>query len=70
MDDETSIAVTISIGVAAALPPVTLKQLLDRADHGLYAAKRAGRDRVAAFAGTRGGNGKGEERDARPQEDH
>ncbi|TWB45117.1 ligand-binding sensor domain-containing diguanylate cyclase [Nitrospirillum pindoramense] len=70
VDDETSIAVTISIGVAAALPPVTLKQLLDRADHGLYAAKRAGRDRVAAYAGNRGGFGKGEERDARPQEDH
>ncbi|MEA1676798.1 diguanylate cyclase [Nitrospirillum sp. BR 11163] len=43
------IAVTVSIGVAAGVPTLPLKELLDRADHGLYAAKRAGRDRVAAY---------------------
>ncbi|ASG21046.1 ligand-binding sensor domain-containing diguanylate cyclase [Nitrospirillum viridazoti] len=42
------VAVTVSIGVAAGPPTLPLKELLDRADHGLYAAKRAGRDRVAA----------------------
>jgi diguanylate cyclase (GGDEF)-like protein len=40
--------VTISAGVAAAGPASTQSTLLDRADQGLYDAKRRGRDRVIA----------------------
>jgi diguanylate cyclase (GGDEF)-like protein len=41
--------VTISVGVAAVLQSgETLLDALTRADNGLYAAKRAGRNRVVA----------------------
>lgn len=39
-------ALTVSLGVACVRPGDTLDALLRRADEGLYAAKRAGRDRV------------------------
>jgi diguanylate cyclase len=42
--------VTISIGVAEYAPGETLQALVERADAGLYAAKRAGRNRVAEDA--------------------
>jgi diguanylate cyclase (GGDEF)-like protein len=38
--------VTASIGVAQARPDEGVEQLLERADLGLYEAKRSGRDRV------------------------
>jgi diguanylate cyclase (GGDEF)-like protein len=37
---------TLSAGVAAAVPPLELRNLLQRADAALYAAKRGGRDRT------------------------
>jgi diguanylate cyclase len=39
--------VTLSIGVAAAQPGDALEKLIERADAALYAAKRAGRNRVS-----------------------
>jgi diguanylate cyclase (GGDEF)-like protein len=43
-----SLRVTVSIGVAAASPEdQTLNQMLRRADQALYAAKHAGRNKVA-----------------------
>jgi diguanylate cyclase (GGDEF)-like protein len=44
--DAGPIAVTLSLGVAAAGPGHDLDGLLLRADHALYAAKEAGRNRV------------------------
>jgi diguanylate cyclase (GGDEF)-like protein len=46
---------TLSIGVAAARPGETVeaRELLRRADEAMYAAKRAGRAQVAAWADTR-----------------
>ena len=41
---------TLSIGVAAGGSDDTLETLLARADAALYAAKRAGRNRVAVDA--------------------
>jgi diguanylate cyclase (GGDEF)-like protein len=47
--DFGEVAVTISVGVAAWKPhESTMAQALDAADHGLYAAKRGGRNRVVA----------------------
>ncbi|WP_433055987.1 diguanylate cyclase [Dactylosporangium sp. CS-033363] len=42
--------VTLSMGVAAPTPGMTGRDLYDLADRHLYAAKRGGRDRVAAAA--------------------
>jgi diguanylate cyclase (GGDEF)-like protein len=52
LPDGTSLAVTVSIGVAAA-PPYALDALLQQADESLYAAKRGGRNqlRLAPTAG-------------------
>jgi two-component system cell cycle response regulator len=44
------IAVTVSIGLAESQPTDTAEQLFRRADKALYAAKRAGRNRVVASA--------------------
>lgn len=44
------LTVTISCGVAASRPPHEVDALLARADHALYEAKRAGRDRVMVGA--------------------
>ena len=41
------VRVTVSVGVAEAVPGEELAALVKRADVALYAAKRAGRDRVA-----------------------
>jgi diguanylate cyclase (GGDEF)-like protein/PAS domain S-box-containing protein len=45
---EGAIRVTLSLGAAQLRPSESLSELLGRADRALYAAKRAGRDRVAA----------------------
>ena len=42
------LSVAISLGVAQRQPKETLDSLLERADQALYAAKRAGRNQVAA----------------------
>jgi diguanylate cyclase (GGDEF)-like protein len=48
---DRSVTVTASIGLAVtASPPESLAELLDRADRALYAAKAAGRNRVAETA--------------------
>ena len=44
---ERAIAVTVSIGVAGFTPDDTVDDLLRRADQAMYAAKHAGRNRVA-----------------------
>lgn len=45
-----SMAVTVSIGISEVLPDeTTVSNALSRADQALYQAKRAGRDRFAAF---------------------
>jgi len=47
-----SLTITMSGGVAAAIPPSdTLEALLSRADEALFAAKRAGRDRISIEPG-------------------
>jgi diguanylate cyclase (GGDEF)-like protein len=40
------LAVRISVGIAGGAPPLQADNLLNRADHALYAAKRSGRNRV------------------------
>ena len=45
-DDGQPIPVTISLGVASLQPNETFDSLVERADHAMYAAKVAGRNRV------------------------
>ncbi|MCE3264362.1 MAG: diguanylate cyclase/phosphodiesterase with sensor [Pseudoduganella sp.] len=47
-----TVELSISAGVAEHLPGESLHDFLQRADSALYAAKRAGRDRVACAPGT------------------
>jgi len=42
------VPITVSIGVAAFKPGDSVTRLMKRADTAMYAAKRAGRDRVRA----------------------
>jgi two-component system cell cycle response regulator len=54
------IPLTASVGLASRLPEETVEQLMDRADHAMYAAKAAGRNRVGVdestdLPGTRSG---------------
>jgi diguanylate cyclase len=44
--------VHVSIGVSSYQLGEPLRQLVERADHGLYSAKRSGRNRVVAVGGT------------------
>lgn len=45
------VAVTVTIGVAAAAPDESLDSVLSRADQALYSGKEAGRNRVKVIAG-------------------
>ena len=47
--------VTLSVGVACAQPGDVLEKLIERADAALYAAKRAGRNRVSVGDGGKAG---------------
>ena len=47
LPDGRTAGVTVSVGLTLARPAETLDQALDRADRALYAAKEAGRNRVA-----------------------
>jgi diguanylate cyclase (GGDEF)-like protein len=46
--DGITVELTASIGVAPGLPGDTVAALIARADQAMYAAKRAGRNRVMA----------------------
>ena len=50
----TGLAITISLGIAAARAEETVSGLIERADAALYQAKRAGRNRVVAEAASAG----------------
>jgi two-component system cell cycle response regulator len=51
-DDDHPIQVTVSLGVATLQPGMSASELLRIADEGLYAAKRAGRNRVESLLRT------------------
>jgi diguanylate cyclase (GGDEF)-like protein len=54
-EGDADIPVAVSIGVAEATgEKVTLEDLFQRADRALYAAKKAGRDRMTVFTGAAG----------------
>lgn len=46
-----AIAVTVSIGVAMALPRESIASVIERADHALYRAKNSGRDQIQLSSG-------------------
>ncbi len=47
-DDNVPMTVTASLGLTTFRPGDTVESLIDRADHAMYAAKTAGRNRVVA----------------------
>ena len=49
MEDDESITLTLSAGVASLEPGETLDGLLARADEAMYAVKQGGRDRVCVY---------------------
>lgn len=54
LHDGAPIRFTVSIGVSTAKPDTTAADLMQRADDALYAAKKAGRDRVEVEEGKAG----------------
>ncbi|OIQ74406.1 diguanylate cyclase [mine drainage metagenome] len=46
---DVPVKVTASFGIAGLETAITIEESIDRADHALYAAKKAGRNRVCTW---------------------
>ena len=55
--DRGPVRVTVSAGIAQALPTDTIDRLVTRADQALYSAKAGGRDRVVRWRPAAGADG-------------
>lgn len=54
IDEETRVHITVSAGIAALDPAAPVRDSIDKADQAMYAAKRAGRNRVRVWRGDPG----------------